>query len=363
MSDVFISYKSDDYPAANRFRISLLENGISCWMAPESIVSGSSYAVEIPRAISESRVFLLLMTEKALDSKWIPKEIDRAINCGVLIFPIILEQITLRNGYDFMLSDIQCYYAQSTLDLTIATTVGQIKNILKQSGTVTPKEDADEKVRREKEAREQEEAAKKRIEQELAQALGKETDRRYKELVDEAKGIVTDQRFKELVEKTKKEVSEQPEGDGEYICGFEYKPTKKAGLVVTGVFAFICLILTVLMMTPKTGYLSIIFFVVFFVMLMTNIMMRVKNIFNLPSSYMLYERRFKGYGVIGDSNNCSSEPFDVAIKEVEKFYTGAVWGKYQSISFTARGVRYRLMCANGGSADWLAAKIESLQKQ
>ena len=60
--DVFISYKSEDYAEGNKLKKDLEKEGISCWMAPESIPGGSSYAKEIPRAIRESRFFVLVFT-------------------------------------------------------------------------------------------------------------------------------------------------------------------------------------------------------------------------------------------------------------------------------------------------------------
>lgn len=44
---VFISYKSEQKEIALKIKDILEENGISCWMAPESIPVGSNYAAEI----------------------------------------------------------------------------------------------------------------------------------------------------------------------------------------------------------------------------------------------------------------------------------------------------------------------------
>ena len=60
-SQVFISYKSEDYQQADWLRSVLEQNGISCWMAPASIPGGSNYAKEIPRAIENCRVFVLVL--------------------------------------------------------------------------------------------------------------------------------------------------------------------------------------------------------------------------------------------------------------------------------------------------------------
>ncbi len=71
VKDVFISYKAEEFDEANWVRGTLEHNGISCWMAPASIMGGSSYAEEIPKAIRECRVFVLLLSEKSQRSKWV----------------------------------------------------------------------------------------------------------------------------------------------------------------------------------------------------------------------------------------------------------------------------------------------------
>ncbi|MFR0788263.1 MAG: toll/interleukin-1 receptor domain-containing protein [Vescimonas sp.] len=56
--DVFISYKSEEFQEADWVRQQLESGGISCWMAPNSITGGASYATEIPQAIRSRRVAL-----------------------------------------------------------------------------------------------------------------------------------------------------------------------------------------------------------------------------------------------------------------------------------------------------------------
>ena len=77
---VFISYKTEEFDDANWVRATLENNGISCWMAPMCIPGGSSYAVEIPNAIKQCTVFVLILSEKSQLSKWVPRELDQAIN-------------------------------------------------------------------------------------------------------------------------------------------------------------------------------------------------------------------------------------------------------------------------------------------
>ena len=66
MMKVFISYSSKEYDEAYAIKQVLETNGISCWMAPQSIPSGSDYSHEIPRAIKSCEVFLLILSKPCL---------------------------------------------------------------------------------------------------------------------------------------------------------------------------------------------------------------------------------------------------------------------------------------------------------
>ena len=104
---VFISYSSKDYPAACKIRELLESRGIVCWMAPESIPGGSSYLKEIPAAIGNSVVFLLILSHNAQMSKWVPKELDRAINKDKPVIPFKIDAETLNESFELALCNVQ----------------------------------------------------------------------------------------------------------------------------------------------------------------------------------------------------------------------------------------------------------------
>lgn len=128
--DVFISYSSLEYDKANIIRNVLERNGIKCWMAPESIPSGSNYAIEIPKAIKNSKIILLILSENAQKSKWVPKEIDVAINNNKIIKPLEIEECELIAPFDFYLSNVQRYKAYDKLQQNLEIIVKEIKSIL-----------------------------------------------------------------------------------------------------------------------------------------------------------------------------------------------------------------------------------------
>ena len=111
MSDVFISYKTEDGEQAHWLRDVLEQNGISCWIAPDNIPGGSSYAAQIPAAIRGCRAFVLVLSRRAQTSRWVPRELDQAINCGKVVLPFMLENCALRDDFNFYLTNVQRYNA------------------------------------------------------------------------------------------------------------------------------------------------------------------------------------------------------------------------------------------------------------
>lgn len=117
MNKVFISYSSKEYEIADSFRKAFTERGIKCWMAPESIPIGSNYAVEIPKAIENADIFVLILSENSQNSVWVRKEIDLAVNLNKLIFPIKTGNYKLISPFNFYLTDVQMMQASDDTEI------------------------------------------------------------------------------------------------------------------------------------------------------------------------------------------------------------------------------------------------------
>ena len=128
--DVFISYKSEEFQEADWVRQQLESGGISCWMAPNSITGGASYATEIPQAIRSCRVFVLILSRRAQLSQWVPKELDQAINCGKIIMPFMLENCPLEDDFSFYLSNVQRYPAYEGREAAMQRMLREIRMLL-----------------------------------------------------------------------------------------------------------------------------------------------------------------------------------------------------------------------------------------
>ena len=81
---VFISYSSKDGQFVQNLATCLKELNITYFKAPETIPVGSNYAREIPRAIKECGVFLLVLSKNSQDSIWVEKD-ERRVNAKSLL--------------------------------------------------------------------------------------------------------------------------------------------------------------------------------------------------------------------------------------------------------------------------------------
>jgi hypothetical protein len=85
--DVFISYATQDHTLAHATCAELEASGISCWIAPRDIVPGTTYAAAITHAIEDARVFVLVFSEHANESRHVQRELDLAINTDSRVIP------------------------------------------------------------------------------------------------------------------------------------------------------------------------------------------------------------------------------------------------------------------------------------
>lgn len=143
IKQVFISYKSEEYDDANWVKSVLEKNGISCWMAPMSIRGGSNYASEIPQAIKNCSVFVLILSKNAQKSKWVPRELDQAINENKIVMPFDIDDCALQDDFNFYLTNVQRYNAYQNKSKAIEKMLSEIKAILGVHDNLTS--DADEK--------------------------------------------------------------------------------------------------------------------------------------------------------------------------------------------------------------------------
>jgi TolB-like protein/tetratricopeptide (TPR) repeat protein len=105
--DVFVSYASQDVAIANSVVESLEKNGIRCWIAPRDVTPGSQYADEIVGAINDAKVFVLVLSEHAVTSAHVGREIERAASKRRRVIALKIDAAPLTRSFEYFLSESQ----------------------------------------------------------------------------------------------------------------------------------------------------------------------------------------------------------------------------------------------------------------
>jgi hypothetical protein len=117
--DVFISYSSAQRKLADAMRSFLEEHNVSCWMAPYSIPSGSSYQSEIPAAINNTSAVVLLLSEDSEKSRWVQKEVGATIGARHCLIPYMDHEYEHTGQFNFLLDGEQIFEAYSIKNETM----------------------------------------------------------------------------------------------------------------------------------------------------------------------------------------------------------------------------------------------------
>jgi|GEM_PF-7049624 len=102
--DVFISHSSKDKTIADAVCATLEAKGIRCWIAPRDILPGRDYGEAIIDAITQCRFMILVLSSNANRSPQVTREVERAVNKGVVIIPFRVEDVALSKSLEFFLS-------------------------------------------------------------------------------------------------------------------------------------------------------------------------------------------------------------------------------------------------------------------
>jgi hypothetical protein len=90
MTDVFISYKSDDRAVARLYADALSREGISAWWDPV-LRTGETYDDVIERNLREASIVIVLWSPRSVKSKWVRAEATIGERKGGLL-PVLIEQ-------------------------------------------------------------------------------------------------------------------------------------------------------------------------------------------------------------------------------------------------------------------------------
>ena len=104
VQNVFISCCSKDKHVGDAICEVLEGCGTKCWVATRDIVPGSGWAKSIVEAINGAGVMVLVFSEKANASPQIEIEVERAINKGIPIITLRVEEVTPTGALEYFLS-------------------------------------------------------------------------------------------------------------------------------------------------------------------------------------------------------------------------------------------------------------------
>jgi len=106
-SDVFVSYASAHAAIANSIVENLEQQGVKCWLAPRDVTPGSQYADEIVGAINDAKILVLVLSEHAVASTHVGKELERASSKRRRIIALRVDAAPLTRSFEYFLSESQ----------------------------------------------------------------------------------------------------------------------------------------------------------------------------------------------------------------------------------------------------------------
>lgn len=116
VTDVFISYSTKRSENAYEVANILKENGITYWMAPQSIPPSSNYITEMSNALTNTKVFLLMLSPEAEVSQWVGKEIESAVSANKPIIPCQLFPYDISDTYALIMRNCQMFVSSNYKD-------------------------------------------------------------------------------------------------------------------------------------------------------------------------------------------------------------------------------------------------------
>jgi TolB-like protein/Tfp pilus assembly protein PilF len=136
---VFISYASQDAAVAGALVEALERHGVKCWIAPRDVKAGALYADAIVRAISGAKAFVLVLSENAIVSSHVGKEIERASSKKRPIIALRIDAAPLTPALEYFLSESQWVEAQTgNMEAAYAKLIDDIRDPARTAPRNTP---------------------------------------------------------------------------------------------------------------------------------------------------------------------------------------------------------------------------------
>ena len=109
--DIFISYSRRDQEFVSRLASDLDAQVAGVWFDQSTIQLGQKWHDEIMEGIRDCRAFILVLSPDAMESRYVREEVNKALELGRTIFPVIYRPAKWTGEFDSLVKDVQ------TLDL------------------------------------------------------------------------------------------------------------------------------------------------------------------------------------------------------------------------------------------------------
>ncbi len=99
-----LSYATEDQPFAEKLHADIQSKGVSCWFAPHDLKIGDKLRTQIYEAIQKKDKLLLILSEHAVESDWVEREVELAFERErqtpetLVLFPIRLDEAVMQTN-------------------------------------------------------------------------------------------------------------------------------------------------------------------------------------------------------------------------------------------------------------------------
>ena len=132
--DVFISYATPDLEVARRIAAALTEAGFRHWIAPERLGQGDDFAEQIPPALLQAKVAVLVLSYASVQSPWVRREVSVAVSRNCAVLPLRIEEFDVPQSWRFMLNHNQWADAfRQPFDVSVNELVTRVERKLLES--------------------------------------------------------------------------------------------------------------------------------------------------------------------------------------------------------------------------------------
>ncbi len=112
--EIFISYVEEDEALALQICDALeVQSPELCWIACRDCTPGENYRLQINEQIKTCRMMVVINSKHALDSEWLPREVDRAQQLKKRVLPVVVDNCALGEQLELLLSGVHRFMMKS----------------------------------------------------------------------------------------------------------------------------------------------------------------------------------------------------------------------------------------------------------